>query len=432
MAGIRACGDAPLDDAEAMRPRWCCPACKAAPSETSGGLSCPSCGAHYPCIGGIPDLRLPGPSWIDYSEDRARAERLLLETAGSPLNEIIQGIFADREGVDPAWVELRTRQVLGAPERLRSEVRGWLQPIIGIGGPFLDLGCGAGTLLAAAAAEGRPGIGIDVSMVWLIVARRMIQEAGGRPILAAALAEALPLPDGSMAAVVSLDVIEHVADPVPYLREIDRVTRCRGRLALATPNRFSLAAEPHVMVWGVGWLPRRWQATYVRWKARRSYAYTTLLSTMEARRLLRRHTRFAARITIPPVPLVEIERFSRRRAWLARLYNQVANFALLRPLFLLIAPFFRVTCTKAGSKLDDDTGARRLSRSEGLVQALRLLTNLRAANAVRLLEVFLPPPGPHLCGHRCRRRRRPPARPAARPAQRRKPCLGAEDPQVAE
>ena len=105
---------------------------------------------------------------------------------------------------------------------------------------------------ASELATGRPVIGIDVSMTWLVVAKKLVSESGGKPFLAAGMAEALPLASDSIPAVVSLDVIEHVHDPDAYLAEIDRVLQPGGRAALSTPNRFSLTAEPHVFVWGVG------------------------------------------------------------------------------------------------------------------------------------------------------------------------------------
>lgn len=145
-----------------------------------------------------------------------------------------------------------------------------------------------------------------------------------------------------MHAVISLDVIEHVADRQVFLREIDRVTRVGGRLALATPNRFSLAAEPHVSVWGVGWIPRRWQATFVRWRSGKSYAYTCLLSTWEAARMLRRNTTFSFRILLPEVSEEEIRHFPRYRQALARLYNRLIERSVLRRFFLAVGPFFRV------------------------------------------------------------------------------------------
>jgi hypothetical protein len=52
-----------------------------------------------------------------------------------------------------------------------------------------------------------------------------------------------------------------------------------------TVNRFSLAREPHVYLWGVGFLPRRWQAPYVRWRRDASFENIGLLSYRELRRL---------------------------------------------------------------------------------------------------------------------------------------------------
>ena len=325
---------------------WRCPACRGELVTTATSGRCHDCAATYACVGDILDLRLPGASWIDREADREYARQLLANTDGAPIEEVIRQVFAHRAGGDAAWVELRTRQFLQAPQRLQAELRGWLRPIIG-DDAFLDLGCGGGTLLAAAAADGRSGIGIDVSLVWLVVARRLIAAHGGRPALAAAMAEALPLADGALAAVVSLDVIEHVADPVPYLREINRVTDSRGRIALATPNRFSLTAEPHVLVWGVGWLPRRLQARYVAWRSGKSYDYTCLLSTRAAKLLLRAHTEFRFRIVLPQVTPEEIGRFPPWRATLARLYNRMVVVPGCRWLFLLIGPFFRIVGTKA-------------------------------------------------------------------------------------
>jgi SAM-dependent methyltransferase len=224
----------------------------------------------------------------------------------------VRRVFASQPGRTPADIDMRTRQVLEAPARLRRDLSGWLAGATSEG-RFLDLGCGPGMLLAAAAGLGRQGIGIDVSLVWLVVARRLIAEHGGVPILAAGFAESLPLADGAVTAVVSLDVIEHVGDPAAYLREIDRVTAADGQVALSTPNRYSLAPEPHVGVWGVGWLPRRLQRRYAEWRSGKSYAYTRLLSSWETVRLVRRYTRFRPRLIAPAIPEEEMAHGSRAR-----------------------------------------------------------------------------------------------------------------------
>ncbi|MFK4057410.1 MULTISPECIES: methyltransferase domain-containing protein [Brevundimonas] len=327
---------------------WRCPRCHGALACSKATLDCRRCGHAYGQVDGIPDLRVPGESWIDFEEDLATAREVA--ALDLPLEDLVRAVYARRSGWDEDLIGMRTRQVLAAPERLHGDISGWLAEATSQD-VWLDLGCGPGMLLAAAADMKRPGsgIGVDVSMTWLVVARRLILAHGGRPILAAGLGEALPLADGALSGVVSLDVIEHVDRPDAYLREIDRVTRPGGRLALSTPNRFSLAPEPHVMVWGVGLLPHRYQARYVAWRSGKSYVSTCLMSSIGPRRILKRCTNFAARIIIPPVPEDEIRRFSPTKARLARLYNSLSGEVALRAVFLLIGPFFRITGVKETS-----------------------------------------------------------------------------------
>ena len=331
---------------------WRCPRCRGALARSKETLDCRTCGHCYGQVDDIPDLRIPGESWIDFEEDLATAREIA--ALDLPLEDLVRAVYARRSGWEEDLIWMRTRQVLAAPKRLHEDVAGWLSEATSED-VWLDLGCGPGMLLAAAADMERPGlgIGVDVSMTWLVVAKRLITAHGGRPILAAGLGEALPLADGSLSGVVSLDVIEHVDRPDAYLREIDRVTRPGGRLALSTPNRFSLAPEPHVMVWGVGLLPHRYQARYVAWRSGKSYVSTCLMGSVGLRRILKRCTSFGFKIIIPPVPEDEVRRFSATKAKLARLYNRVSDVAALRAIFLLIGPFFRIT----GVKVELETSA---------------------------------------------------------------------------
>lgn len=323
---------------------WCCPKCHGKLDDGPEILRCSGCGSNFELVGGIPDLRVPGESWINFTEDLQIARDL--SARNLPLAELVHAVYATRPGWDVGRIAMRTEQVLSAPHRLKSDVAGWLAPVLGAKGQFLDLGCGAGMLIAVGQNPERTGIGIDVSMTWLVVAQRLITEWGGKPILAAALGEALPMPDNSIDAVISLDVIEHVNDPDAYLGEINRVVKSGGRIALSTPNRFSLTAEPHVFVWGVGWLPQRLQRPYVRWRSGKTYDDTRLMGSVSLCRRLGKNTKFNFRVAIPEISLEHIEKFGTLKALLAKIYNKLAQSVLLRPAFLVIGPFFRITGTK--------------------------------------------------------------------------------------
>ncbi len=337
---------------------WRCPFCRDPLAGDAEELTCASCRRPYPVLGGIPDLRIPGTSWVDHDADRAAARRLLDRSREGTAEELIRAVFGARAGWTSSRVDARTRDVLAAPDHLRPQLAGWLRGAAAGHGMLLEVGCGPGMLLAAMAGSGRPAAGVDVSLVWLVVAQRLIGERGGIPVLAAAMGEALPIADASVGAIVSLDVIEHVGAPDRYLEALDRALAPGGFLALSTPNRFSLAAEPHVGVWGVGWLPRRWQAAYVRWRSGQPYESVALLSARELRRALARHTVCRCEIVAPPVPDYAVANFPPYRRRLARLYNRLNGSAIGRRLFVLIGPFLRAVGTKTGAST---TSSRRTS-----------------------------------------------------------------------
>jgi len=358
-SGLNATGNAAaLSRSHAAAPQlhriWCCPRCrhdletitKEESTELTNWAICTGCEFRYEIFDGVPDLRLPGESWIDYEEDRILAKRFIKETAHLSLEEQLAWCFGARNSMTEKEIETRVRQVIKSVDHLQEQVDEWLGSCLSWDGIAIDLGCGPGQLIAAASRRNQQMVGIDVRLLWLLAAKRLITAHGGRPVLAAALAERMPIRDGEVDAVISLDVIEHVADVPAYLHEIDRVTRVGGSIALSTPNRYSLAAEPHVNVWGVGWVPRRWQKQFVMWRKRVAYPYTCLLSVPETQALLAKYTAFKPNFIVPRVAQHEIDRFPPYRKALVRLYNALAPMPLFRLPLLAVGPFFRVVGRK--------------------------------------------------------------------------------------
>ncbi|HVF40923.1 MAG TPA: methyltransferase domain-containing protein [Gemmatimonadaceae bacterium] len=325
---------------------WRCPGCHGELELIDSGLRCEMCGSHYDVVDGIPDLRHP-PGSPDYTADRDEARRMVDSGDRSP-EKLVRAFFAAREGGD-GWTatdtETRTRQTLISPARLQTELDGWLQPLLEQGA-FLDLGCGLGGLLTAAARKKARGIGIDNRMTVLVVAKRLIESNGGEAVLACARAEAMPLADGVLGGVVMYDVIEHVDNLEQVLAEVSRVTGAGGMFACSTPNRFSIAPEPHVHLWGVGWLPRRFQAAYVKRVSGRSYEGTRLLSPGELSGLVRRNTEFDPQLELPQIPAEEMAVFKGPKKILGRIYNSLAHLPLSKPVLLRIGAFFQLVAVK--------------------------------------------------------------------------------------
>jgi SAM-dependent methyltransferase len=73
-------------------------------------------------------------------------------------------------------------------------------------------------------------VGFDVGGAWGLAPCRICAD----------LAHGLPFVDASFDAVLAGEVIEHIFDPVAFLREIRRVTRVGGVLVITTPNLATL------------------------------------------------------------------------------------------------------------------------------------------------------------------------------------------------
>jgi SAM-dependent methyltransferase len=322
---------------------WRCPSCVAELLVEPASLRCAGCGERYPVIAGVPDLRPPKRMQPSHLADRVRAEQLAAEVDDLSIEDLVARVFHRPDHWTAAMGAARVRRTLAQPQELRGDVRGWMADAVPAPGPFLDVGCGLGGLLSAAAIEGRQGIGIDQSLHLAIIAHRMIAAQGGTPVVAAGFGECIPLADGSVAGVTMQDVLEHVDSKDAVLREANRVLGPGGTLAIVVPNRFSVAAEPHVHLWGVGWLPRALQRPYVQWRRRIEYDHTVLPSTWELERLLRRNMPDLGWSLDPaPIPDEEVAHFSGRRAGLAHAYNRLLRNRVARQLQLRFGPSTRI------------------------------------------------------------------------------------------
>lgn len=121
-----------------------------------------------------------------------------------------------------------------------------LLPELRPGLDLLDVGCGVGTItvdLAALVAPGRV-VGVDRSEAALAIAATNAAAAGVSVELLAAEAGELPFEDGAFDVVHAHQVLQHLTDPVAALREMRRVTRPGGVVAVRDADYAAMTWYP--------------------------------------------------------------------------------------------------------------------------------------------------------------------------------------------
>ncbi|MEK7474369.1 MAG: class I SAM-dependent methyltransferase [Candidatus Coatesbacteria bacterium] len=138
----------------------------------------------------------------------------------------------------PAWGALRGEYEASADPRYLDELAGRLASarrmlrlleLVVAPGRLVDVGCGPGALLAAAAPRWR-ATGVELSRWSTAEARRR-----GGEVVEGTLAGAA-FPDASIDAVTMLDVVEHLPDPREVLAEVRRILRPGGAVLVLTPD----------------------------------------------------------------------------------------------------------------------------------------------------------------------------------------------------
>jgi len=168
---------------------------------------------------------------------------------------------------------------------------------------LLDFGCGNGAQTLLFAGQVDRLIGIDLVAGHLAAFRDAAQRQGLERRASAVLYDggALPLGAASVDVVISCEVLEHVADEAAALREIHRVLRPGGWLAVTVPNRWWVfethGARLPLLPWNrvplFSWLPT---SLHDRWAHARIYRRRQIVA------LLRRHgfaVEHAAYVTAP-------------------------------------------------------------------------------------------------------------------------------------
>lgn len=324
---------------------YVCPRCKGPLQTEPEAYRCPACAAHYPIVLGIPDFRVFPDPWIEFEDDWAKARKVAARYDELDFAGLVAYYWQLTPDTPPDLARRYISHVLAGVERGRSSLAevAALAKRLPDGAPFLELGCGTGGFLVAASERFGQVVGIDIAMRWLIIARKRLAEAGCTNVqLVCCCGESLPFPNEQFGLVVASDVIEHTATQADLMRGALTALRPGGVFFFATPNRLSLTPEPHVRVWGVGFLPRKLMPAYVRLVRGIPYHHIRTVSVFEIRRLLHEAGARRYRIVLPRISAAELPRFSTLERRGIALYHALLSFPPARYGFYLFGPFFHV------------------------------------------------------------------------------------------
>ena len=325
-----------------------CPSCRAAVTHKQSHpahYACSACGRTYPVVLGIPDFRLVPDPWIGLEADREKGCRLLAQAGHLSFADTVRAYWEMTPETPRARAAHFTNSVLAADVRSRE----WLASLERSSddvGMWLDVGCGTGDLLVAGAERGIAMAGVDVAFRWLVIARKRLDEAGVAAPLVCCNAEHLPFADRSVTRVLSVSTLEHCRDARSVLGEARRVLRTGGTVHVRTVNRYTLLREPHVGIWGVGLVPRRWADAYVRRRSRQRYLHHQPLSRRELSRALVAAGFGAVEVraaTLLPSERVRLGRFG----WMSRIYDATRRTPAIGTGLSWIAPLFEATAAAA-------------------------------------------------------------------------------------
>jgi len=274
----------------------CCPSCLGQCLKNDDKVSCISCGKEFPVIAGIPDLRLFGPLEGSLRTDLNDALQLYANADNATFDRLVikNAEMAKTAGArSEELINCYTKMSLAAEQREENRLKEMNYLIdkydfnLCTSDCALDLGTGMGPALPYLAERFKQVIAVDISLKHLVIARKRCQEKGIQNIeFVCACAENLPLKEGICSFVNSADVLEHVADSMLYLKEVNRVLGQGGIFWASTPNRFTILSEGHVKLWGIGFFPRLLQKHYVRLMRKTSYDGIRPVSYRELSRML--------------------------------------------------------------------------------------------------------------------------------------------------
>jgi 2-polyprenyl-3-methyl-5-hydroxy-6-metoxy-1,4-benzoquinol methylase len=302
---------------------------------------CEACGRRFPILFGIPDFRLRSDSYLDLAAERAKAGKLHAYALDHSFRELLDYYYAITDDVPPHLATVYADYALAAPDRGKV-----ILADLPASGRLLDLGCGSGGLVMAAAGGGLQATGVDIALRWLVIAQKRLSTAGLTADLVCASAEALPFRPGGFDAVVAADLIENTSAPEATLAAAAAQLRTGGALWVSSSNRSWLGPHAASRVWAAGLTPRWIRAPLLRrLRGVDSLRFVHLISASKTQAVCRREG-LAINVRRPRQTPGDWAARPGLAGLVARVYGRLSRTLGFRELLFAFGPAFELVARK--------------------------------------------------------------------------------------
>lgn len=320
-----------------------CPSCHGELLEAATSYQCAPCRRDYPILFGIADFRLRSDRYLPIKEERAKARRLHEFAQSASFDALVRYYYDITDDVPPNLAR-RFREYVGSAPSRGQLILDDLNPSKA-NHTLLDVGCGSGGLLVAAAGHYRAVFGVDIALRWLVICQKRLAEEGVSATLVCADVEALPFRPASFSHITAADLIENVYDVHGAISAMWHSLQSDGTLWLSAANRYCIGPHASTRMWGIGFLPQRARSWLLRtMKGIDLLRHVNLVSPGALTRILE-ECGFAlvARRPKSVPPGASGSTFERA---LVTLYRCMLGYPLLSTVLLRIGPAFEIVCHK--------------------------------------------------------------------------------------
>ncbi|MDL0429774.1 class I SAM-dependent methyltransferase [Marinobacter sp. TBZ242] len=321
-----------------------CPQCRNRLLKQPESFRCVDCGKEYPVIFGIADFRIRSDRYLSLEEERAKARRLATEVEQS-FSAMLDYYYDITDDVPPVLAARYKAYHYNSPRQARYSLER-----LGIASDdvILDVGCGTGGALIAAAEKGSQVYGMDIALRWLMICQQRLREQGISATLVCADIEASPFPDGSFSKIVATDLLENVYSVEKSLSAMGRLLKADGKLWLAGSNKFCLGPHPSTRLWAIGYFPGKWRRRLVT--GLRGVDSLRFINLISPARIIRYAKRIGLHVNMLSPRMVALDGEGTYPAIdrvMIKIYVAVARLPLLRQLLIWIGPAFEMALQKA-------------------------------------------------------------------------------------